>query len=240
MKIKYIYLILFTLLVLGSCTDEDRFVTDISDFDSLVLSKDSYWSGSDGTGYFIDGNKVYHNTYYPDWDSWSGFCYSNVLNTYYYNSQSRYAVYADALKEKSKNYAVAHQFEKIIITFKDSIHGEEPRSVQLGNCTYTALAIKYGYGSAKKFGGRSGDDPDWFKVTITGIGLVEQITGQIDVFLADFRYDDHSKDYILGSWKYVDLTSLGVVKRLEFEISSSDAGTPLYFCLDNLKGRIPF
>lgn len=239
MRFKYsIYLII--LFIISSCTDDDRFVTDISDFDDLNLEKDSYWNGSDGSGYFVDGNKIYHNTFYPDWNTWSGFAYSNLLNTYYYNSESIYAAYVDIKKAESKNYAVAHQFEKIIITFNDSEHGEELRSVQIGNCTHTALAIKYGYGFAKKFGGRSGDDKDWLKVTITGIGLVDQVNGQIDVFLADYRYDDNSKDYVLGTWRNVDLRSLGIVKRLEFEILSSDPGTPLYFCMDNLKGRIPF
>ena len=239
MKYKHcFYLVL--LIVISACTDDDRFITNISDFDDLELEKESYWNGSDGTGYFVDGNKIYHNNYYPDWNIWSGFAYSNMLNTYYYNTESMYAVYADAEKEKSKNYAVAHQFEKIIITFKDTANGEEPRSMQIGNCTHTALAIKHGYGYAKKFGGRSGDDKDWIKVTITGYGSVEQITGQIEVFLADFRFDDNSKDYILGHWKYIDLRALGIVRRLEFEISSSDVGTPLYFCIDNFKGRVPY
>lgn len=239
MNFKFFYIIIFSI-VFFSCTDEDTFITDVSDFDSLELAENSYWNGSDGTGYFTDGNKIYHNSFYTDWNDWSGFSYSNVLNTYYYNNESKYAVYADALKEKSKNYAVAHQFEKIVITFKDSIKGEEPRSVQIANCTYTALAIKYGYGYAKKFGGTSGDDPDWLKIVITGIGLVDQITGQVEVFLADYRYEDNSQDYVRESWKNVDLTDLGIVKRLEFEISSSNAGTPLYFCLDNLKGRVHY
>jgi hypothetical protein len=237
-KHKSLFFILIVFVL--SCADDDTFITDISDFDDLNLTKDSYWNGSDGTGFFIDGNKIYHNTYYPDWGTWSGFAYSNLLNTYYYNTESMYAVYADAEKEKSKNYAVAHQFEKIVISFKDTIKGEEPRSMQIANCTHTALAIKYGYGSAKKFGGLSGDDKDWLKVTITGVGLVDQITGQLDIFLADFRYDDNSKDYVMGWWRNVDLTDLGIVKRLEFEIVSSDVGTPLYFCIDNLKGRIHY
>ena len=59
-------------------------------------------------------------------------------------------------------------------------------------------------------------------------------------FLADFRFDDDSEDYVVNKWEFVDLTDLGIVKRLEFELSSSDAGTPLYFCLDNLKGRIHY
>ena len=71
-----------------------------------------------------------------------------------------------------------------------------------------------------------------------GFDHANGITGSIDIFLADFRYEDDADDYILSTWQYIDLTTLGTVKRLEFELSSSDAGTPLYFCLDNLKGRV--
>lgn len=240
MSYRYIFLILIVFaLFVNSCKDEDRFVTDISDLENLELEKDSYWNGSDGTGYFEDGNKTYQNTYYADWDTWSGFLYSNKKNIYYLHNSSIYSAYPSGGADESVNFAVAHQFNKITITFNDE-NGEEPRSVRLTNTTYTALSIKYGYGYAKKFGGRSGDDPDWFKLTITGIGLINQITGQKKFFLADYRFDDNSKDYIVNRWSIIDLSDLGVVKRLEFELASSDAGTPLYFCLDDLKGRIPF
>lgn len=238
MRLQFI-IALFIVISIVACTDEDTFITDISDLEDFEMDDSTYWNGSDGSGRFVDGNKVYHNTYYSDWDTWSGFAYSNLLNTYYLDSESMYAVYADGGADKSRNFAVAHQFEKIIITFNDE-NGEEPRSVQLTNTTYTALSIKFGYGSAKKFGGRGGDDPDWFKLTITGIGLVDQINGQIDFFLADYRFEDNSNDYVIYEWRKIDLSGLGVVKRLEFELSSSDAGTPLYFCLDNLKGRIHY
>jgi hypothetical protein len=240
MSYKYIFLILIVFaLLINSCKDEDRFVTDISDLERFEMKDSSYWNGSDATGYFIDGNKTYQNTYYPDWDTWSGFIYSNMKNIFYYNNSSIYSAYPSGGAYESRNFAVAHQFNKITITFNDE-NGEEPRSVLLTNTTYTALSIKYGYGNAKKFGGRSGDDPDWFKLTVTGIGLINQITGQKKFFLADYRFDDNSKDYIVNKWIILDLSGLGVVKRLEFELASSDAGTPLYFCLDDLKGRIPF
>ena len=240
MKSPLLVLIIGTILFTIGCGDDDNFKTDVSDFESIKLDKQSYWNGSDGSGKFTDGNKVYWNTFYPDWNTWSGFAYSNVINYLYYNSTAMFAAYPSGGANESENYAIAHQFHKIVISFKDSLRGEEPRVVQLTNTTYTALAIKYGYGYAKKFGGADGSDPDWFKVTIKGIGMVEQITGTIDFFLADFRFDDPSKDYIIDKWEYVDISSLGRVKRLEFEISSSDPGTPLYFCLDNLKGRIPY
>ncbi len=232
----YSYLLLILIFILG-CSDEDTFKTDEAEFEDIKIDDQTYWNGSDGSGQFIYGNKIFHNTYYPDWNSWSGFAYTNVINYLYYNEIAKYAAFPSGGANESENYVVGHQFEKIIIEFEEP---EEPRVVQLTNCTYTALAIKYGYGYAKKFGGRDGHDPDWFKISITGIGLANGIAGTIDFFLADFRFEDDSKDYIVNKWEYVDLSSLGLVKRLEFELSSSDAGTPLYFCLDNLRGRVPY
>lgn len=235
--VKPLFFIFLIFCVFFGCDDEDTFKTDLSDFEELQLTEQSYWDGSDGSGQFSVGNKVYNNTYYPDWNTWSGFIYSNVINYLYYNTESQRAAYPSGGAKESENYVVARQFEKITITFEQ---GEMPRVVQLTNATYSALAIKYGYGYAKKFGGRDGSDPDWFKLTIKGIGLADEITGTVDFFLADFRFEDDTKDYIVDKWEYVNLSALGLVKSLEFELASSDVGTPLYFCLDNLSGRIPY
>jgi len=232
------FFIISILLFIG-CTDEDNFKTDIATFEKLELKEQTYWNGNDLSGNFSSANKIFYNQYYPDWNTWSGFAYSNIINYQYYNEESKYAVYYENTGEIENIYAVCHQLGKIVITFNDSLHGEEPRSVQLANTTYTALAILYGHGFAKRFGGRDGTDSDWFKVTIKGIGMEEQITGMVDFYLADYRFENDAEDYLVDGWEYVDLTSLGRVKRLEFDLASSDAGTPLYFCLDNLKGRIP-
>ena len=230
-RILFIVIIAFAT----ACTDEDTFKTDFVSFEDLVLEDQSFWNGSDSSGDFSIGNKIFGNSFYQDWNTWSGFAYSNIINYSYYNESAKYAAYPSGGANESNNYAVGRQFEKIFIEFEKA---EEQRLVQIANCTYSALAIKYGYGYAKKFGGRDGSDPDWFKLTITGFDHANGITGSIDIFLADFRYEDDADDYILSTWKYIDLTTLGTVKRLEFELSSSDAGTPLYFCLDNLKGRV--
>ncbi len=238
MKLTLSKNIIFLLIIIFSgCSDEDTFKLDYAEFEDFELEKNTSWNGSDGTGDFTYNNKIFSNSFYTDWNTWSGFAYSNVINYMYYNESAKYASYPSGGADESDNYLVAHQFEKIVINF---IKPEEPRWVQLTNATYTALAIKYGYGYAKEFGGRDGSDPDWFKLTITGIGTVDEITGTVDFFLADFRFDDDTQDYIIDKWEFVDLTSLGIVKRLEFELSSSDAGTPLYFCLDNLKGRVHY
>jgi len=237
MKPIRFFLIISLVFSSLACTDEDTFKTEFLDFENIELNKNSYWNGSDGTGDFDIENKTFNNTYYSDWNSWSGFAYSNVINYLFFNESAKYAAFPSGGATESENYLVAHQFEKIYIDFEKP---EEPRLIQLTNCTYTALAIKYGYAYAKQFGGRDGSDPDWFKLTIKGFDHAGAITGTIDFFLADFRFDNDEDDYIVNTWEYVDLTSLGIVKRIEFELFSSDAGTPLYFCLDNFKGRIHF
>jgi hypothetical protein len=88
-----------------------------------------------------------------------------------------------------------------------------------------------GDGFAKKFG-----KGDWFKLTITGYDANDVETGTKEYYLADLR--DADKAYIINDWRYVDLSGLGKVKKLGFELTSTDNGaygmnTPAYFCFDN-------
>ena len=60
--------------------------------------------------------------------------------------------------------------------------------------------------------------------------------GQVEFYLADYR--DGSAAAV-DDWVWVDLTTLGYVERLEFEMSSTDAGpfgmnTPAFFAVDDL------
>ena len=111
-------------------------------------------------------------------------------------------------------------------------------SAYFTNTTYAALSMQNGDGFAKKFGGLTGDDPDYFKLTITGFNGAT-MTGSVDFFLADFRFANNSQDYIVTDWTSVSLSGLGAVTRLGFEVASSDVGqwgmnTPAYFAMDTL------
>ncbi len=76
---------------------------------------------------------------------------------------------------------------------------------------------------AKKFGGASGTDPDWFLLTITGKNTDGIVVGSVDLYLADYRDPDPNNHYILNQWTWVDLSSFGNnVKTLEFGMQSSD------------------
>jgi len=107
------------------------------------------------------------------------------------------------------------------------------------NTTYAYWSINDGDAFSKKFGGEDGNDPDWFKLTITGKDAGDKATGTVAFYLADYRFEDTSRDYIVDQWTWVDLSPLGEIAGLEFVLSSSDEGdwgmnTPAYFALDHL------
>ena len=84
----------------------------------------------------------------------------------------------------------------------------------------------------------TGADPDYFLLTIKGYHDGELVADSVDFYLADYRFDDNTQDYIVKDWTYVDLLSLGPVDSLQFSLSSTDNGmfgmnTPAYFVMDN-------
>ncbi len=91
-----------------------------------------------------------------------------------------------------------------------------------------------------KFGGASGNDPDWFLLSIRGRdGGGNLLPGEVAVYLADYRFGDNTKDFILDQWEYVDLSALSEARSLVFNMSSSrnnDLGimTPTFFAIDRI------
>jgi hypothetical protein len=92
---------------------------------------------------------------------------------------------------------------------------------------------------AKKFGGTSGNDADFFKLELQGF-RGGNLTNKFDFYLADFRAANAADDYIVENWTRVNLASLGTVDSLKFALTSSDVGqfgmnTPAYFAMDRLE-----
>ncbi len=104
--------------------------------------------------------------------------------------------------------------------------------------------MRYGDAFAKKFGGTTGNDPDFFQLTITGKNDAGQSIGSIEVYLADYRFANNQLDYIIDDWIQVDLSPIGMASFLEFSIASSDVGpfgidTPAFFAVDEIVMRTP-
>ncbi len=224
---------------------------DIANFDDLSLAPESYWNGSDGSGGFQSGPAWFNNNY-TDWGggyySWDGWAYSNRTDTTTPGYTNQYSAITGG-GFNSNNYGVSYvsldfmggTYEPIptSLTFTNTAAGCMVSGAYFTNTTYAYLAMKDGYAPAKKFGGPSGNDPDWFLLTITGKNASGADTNTVKFYLADYSFEDNSEDYIVDNWEYVDLSSLGVVKSLKFSLSSSDTGvfgmnTPTYFAMDDL------
>lgn len=226
--------------IVTSCeksTDDIKIQT--VDFESLAMPQDGFWNGSDASGFFIASNMKFENQYNKAWQTWAGFSYSqkNDVTTAGYANQ--YSI-IDPANQKNKFAIFYPLFGGDIFASLSAGREFELKSVSLCNSTYAALSMKNGDDYSKKFGGNTGTDPDWFKVTVSGYDRNNAKLSSLDIYLADFRYTDSSKDYILSKWTTFDLTSLGKVYKVTFTISSSDTGaygvnTPSYFCFDNLK-----
>jgi hypothetical protein len=110
----------------------------------------------------------------------------------------------------------------------------------INNTTYAALDMLNGSAYSKKFGGTSGNDPDWFKITVAGKDINGTTLGSVDFYLADYRFTNNAEDYIVTDWTWLDLSSIGPnVTTLHFSLSSSDNGawgmnTPAYFAIDEI------
>ena len=203
-----------------------------------------YWNGSNSGGNFTTQNATFLNVYDTMFGSWEGFAYSNLTDSTTGGFGNQYSAIAGGGAGGSAKYGVGFQpyVGEWAINFDADENFGTGRGLFVTNTTYAGLDMANGSGFSKKFGGTSGKDADWFKLTINGWdGLTSK--GAVEFYLADFRFNDNSQDYILNSWAFVNLSSLGTVDKLTFGLTSTDNGmfgmnTPAYFALDNV-GAIP-
>lgn len=205
----------------------------VSDFENFGLHAGQYLNGSDMSGGFHSGAAFYQNTYNPDYFYWSGFAVSAVNDTVTSGYANQYASFAGR-GYLSNTYAVGYYSGALVADTPAVIEG-----LYITNATYAALSMLHGDAYAKKFGGADGNDPDWFKVIFTGYDDAENITGAVEFFLADYRFENNDSDYVVKDWIWLDLTTLGRVKRVSFYLASTDTSeyglnTPAYFCIDNI------
>jgi hypothetical protein len=184
---------------------------------------------------FASGSCTFSNSYSITFGGYwnSGWAYSKVNDTSTAGFSNLYGSYANKGYNNSNNYAVS-QNETFIKINQNTLTG-----LYLTNSTYAALSMKNGDAFAKKFGGTNGNDSDWFKLTINAYQNGNLKTEKVEFYLADFRFNDNSQDYIVKDWTFVNLTSLGSLDSLKFTLTSSDTNqfglkTPAFFCLDNI------
>ena len=191
------------------------------------------------------------------------YAFANVPNKSY-NAFSGYVISADKSNEATGEYMIdqfrsaaggAYEGDNFAIAYysapsswyagyKDPItltYTTEAKPITgfyVTNSAYTLNAILNGDYADDAFG-----EGDYLSLTVKGYNG-ETLTGEVMFYLADYRSANESERFALKEWKWLDLSRLGAVTRLEFEMftTKSDAygfTTPTYFCLDNFGGVAP-
>ncbi len=223
------------LLAAGLASGAQAAVT-VSTFDDLPLSANSHFFPGTSAQFTSGAASFNHDfTDYGGGCCWSGWTYSNETDTTTPGFENQFSAYAGSGAGGSANYALAYIGSPVISLDAPSV----VESVDVTNTTYAALSMLQGDSFAKKFGGDSGNDADFLKLTFIGLNTTGQETGRVDFYLADYRFADNSLDHVVSNWTSVNLSSLGTVTSLKFELTSSDVGsfgmnTPAYFAIDNL------
>lgn len=221
--------------------------------DGTLTTTNSFWWGKGGN-YFetfneldcydekiIDGKVKISNLNFLDMMTIVGFGLSNYdassvdPDNYPANQLDvQYAAYPAPVKD-GEQYIVMYKAPKSFgpTWNPDSLAFVEPvqvNTISFTNNAYGYLSMTKGDYIAKKF-----EEGDWFKIIVKGWDVNGQETGTIEVFLAE-------GEEILDTWKKVDLSSLGVVQKLTFDMASSDPAdrpqgdfkTPMYFCMKDI------
>lgn len=228
---------------------------EFATFDDVPLAPGTYLNGSDGSGGFTSGGAQFTNLYNPTYRVAAGWAASNLTDIWTPGYWNQYSAVTGGGVNGSPNYGMAFlgsyspalgqasEFHdgKIYLPV-----GTEPRSMNVANTAYAVHSMLGGDQFAKEFGGPTGNDPDWFRLTIRGNTSDGNTVATHEVYLADYRSPNPGGDYIATDWLHVDLNSFRGrgVTNLTFALDSSDMGvygmnTPGYIAMDNLEFVAP-
>ncbi len=250
MRKTYFFLLVF-VCSFGLLNAQNNFNADdvLSDFECLILEPDSYWNGADLSGGFTSGLAYFPNVFDTTWMAWNHWAYSNMADDTTAGWLNQFSAITaqgyDPISSGGVNYGLAFvpsdlmtaNIIPIAMNFSD-MKAHLVKGLYVTNTTYAALSMEHGDQVSKKFGGETGDDPDYFKLLVWGM-INGSSTDIKEFFLADYCFENNDEDYIVKSWEWIDLESLGEVDSLMFSMESTDVGlyginTPTYFCIDNV------
>ena len=208
-----------------------------SDFTASGNYFNGYGSGAAAGTWATDGVSFNTNQFGPGWS------YSNVNDTVTAGFANQFAAITGTGIGGAGNYALANASSfGTNRAFFNLPTDHVVNSVFVTNATYPALSMQNGDAFAKEFGGPSGNDPDFFRVTFTGysgLNASGATTGSQELFLADYRFANNALDFILDEWTFLDLSTLGSAQSVGLSLDGSDIGTfglntPAYLAIDNL------
>ncbi|MFN5218119.1 MAG: DUF4465 domain-containing protein [Sphingomonadales bacterium] len=214
-------------------------------FENAALDTVMLLNGSDGLRmhYFNNGEMTFPVSWDTTYKYWaSGWALSKIINNKVEPSNYAEHLYSSATgygveNGKGKAFMVGQSGSYFYLQRRNS--GDFPlKGFYVSNSTYAYNSMKFGDFVAKKFGGNTGKDQDSFVLIVRFYKQSKAVDSQ-RVVLADFRFSDSTKDYILNQWKFVTLKD-AYTDSIAFELLSSDNGqfgmnTPAFFVLDGIE-----
>lgn len=243
---KQVFIIL-TALTIG--VNAQTFVSDLegvtkSDYNNTVYNDSSAMVGGFTSGHAFFPTIWYNSTFGGYYSGWVASAFHDSSTAGYTN---QYGCIGYNGYNNSNSYAIGTTFSPLTIRLTDSLIGKTVSGLYVNNATYAYKAMKNGDSFARKFGDTTGTGcgcaqgsyPDWFKLTVKRYygGMLQN--DSVEVYLADYRFNNSIQDYILNAWTWINLSSLGNTDSLAFFLHSSDNGsfgmnTPGFFCIDDL------
>lgn len=233
-------------LLMVSCEKDEVTITKVVDLEYKLTEAETEWTGDRlGTEIVGDYGSTWKNqfsgadnlflfdNYFSDY-AWGGFMYTNKSDVTTAGYTNNSAITGKANTGKVYLTANTTTDNPAVVSFKEGAD-YRVKGMYITNSSYSYLSMKNGDQFAKKF-----EAGDWFKLEIRGKDINGNDTQTVEVYLSDFR---NGRTEILNQWKWVELSGLGEVKSLHFDLSSTDNGewgmnTPSYFCMDDITAVI--
>ncbi len=215
------------------------FAQEPATFEDVQLGSNGIWAAPEGENEMPSGGWLFTN--YTGYGYWGGFTASNRTDLNQTGLNAQYTAVTGCGYDGSSQYAVAYTYGVQTDVYAADGQLHTVTGCYITNNLWAYQDVLQGSMGQTPFGGLSGDDPDWFKLTATGKNVSGQTVGTLDFYLADYRFEDNSQDYVLDTWEWFDLSALGPVATISFSLSSTKSNyggmiTPAYFCMDNFNG----
>jgi len=227
------------LFILSLFATTLAFAQEPATFEDVPLGSGGIWQPPTGENEMPSGGWLFTNS--NQYGYWGGFTASNRTDLTQTGLNAQYTAVTGGGYDGSSQYAVAYTYG-----VQTDVYAADGQSHTVTGCYITNNLWAYqdvleGSMGQTPFGGPSGNDPDWFKLTATGKNASGQTIGTLDFYLADYRFDNPEDDYVLDTWEWFDLSPLGEVATISFSLSSTKSNyggmiTPAYFCMDNFNG----
>lgn len=211
----------------------------VSTFDDLSLpGNDTNFANTQAVGDYIfrSGNVLFHGEL-ASWGGYIGFNYSNMTNDTTQNYTNDKSAITGTGADNSANYGVCYvpldylganpnTTLPVGVRLKDSAAGHPVKGAYITNTTYAYWYMVNNFHSG-----------NWFKLTVRGFLNGQKVADSVN-FMLGSKTD--STTNMVNQWTWVNLTSLGNVDSLTFDLSSNDTAggfgmnNPSYFAIDNL------